>query len=261
MKKRLITAGIAVGMLSPLISCAQVQPEWKGVFSELEVSPHQIVSTNVISINADSLWHAGLFCYSPGGVKELNKQAIYLQKRIRQKEQLRIYYETRRFNQYAENVLVASYAKKYSTAITAGLTINYQSQKFSNDYLVKSSLLVEPSCLIQLSNSLNVYSRLSIATLKTTKRIDHLVLAMRYDYSKSIVFNVDAGLSQENSDCYVGISYFPSDDFKIQLRFDCLSAATVFQLAYTKKRMGYIVGSKYNHALGLSPFVGITTQL
>ena len=261
MKKRLITAGIAVGMLSPLISCAQVQPEWRGIFSELEVTPHQTLATNVISINADSLWHAGLFCYSPGGVKELNKQAVYLQKRIRPKEQLRTYYETRRFNQYAENTLVVGYAKKYSTTITAGLTMNYQSQKFSNDYWVKPSLLVEPSCLFQFSNSLNIYSRLSIATVKTTKRINHLVLAMRYDYSKSIVFNVDAGLSQVNSDCYVGISYFPSDNFKIQLRFDCLSAATVFQLAYTKKRMGYIVGSKYSHALGLSPFVRITTQL
>ncbi len=261
MKKRLITAGIAVGILSPLISCAQVQPDWKGIFSELEVSPHQIISTNAISMMPDSLWHAGVFCYSPGGVKELNKQAIYLQKRIRPKEQLRIYYETRRFNQYAENTLVVGYAKKYSNAITAGLTMNYQSQKFSNDYLVKSSLLVEPSCLVQFSNSLNVYSRLSIATLKTTKRIDHLVLAMRYDYSNSIVFNVDASLSQLNSDCYVGMSYFPSDDFKIQLTFDCLSAATAFQFAYTKKRLGYIVGSKYNYSLGLSPFIGITTQL
>lgn len=261
MKKQLITAGIAVGMLSPLISCAQVQPEWKGIFSELEMSPHQIVSTNVISMMPDSLWHAGLFCYSPGGVKELNKQAVYLQKRIRSKEQLRFYYETMRFNQYAENTLVVGYSKKYSNVITAGLTMNYQSQKFSNDYWVKSSLLVEPSCLVQLSNSLQVYSKLSIATLKTAKRIDHLVLAMRYDYRKSIVFNVDAGLSQANSDCYLGMSYFPSDDFKIQLRFDCLSAATAFQFAYTKKRMGYIVGSKYNHVLGLSPFVGITTQL
>ena len=261
MKKRLITAGIAVGILFPLISCAQVQPEWRGIFSELEVSPHQMVSTNVISMMPDSFWHAGLFCYSPGGIKELNKQAVYLQKRIRTKEQLRFYYETRRFYQYAENTLVVGYSKKYSTAITAGLTMNYQSQKFSNDYLVKSSLLVEPSCLVQLSNSLQVYSKLSIATMKTTKRIDHLVIAMRYDYSKSIVFNVDAGLSQVNSDCYVGISYFPSDDFKIQLRFDCLSAATAFQFAYTKKRLGFILGSKYNHALGLSPFIGITTQL
>jgi hypothetical protein len=100
-----------------------------------------------------------------------------------------------------------------------------------------------------------------LATYKTTKRIDHLVFALRYDYSKSIVFNVDASLSQVNSDCYVGISYFPSDDFKIQLRFDCLSAATAFQMAYTKKRMGFVIGSKYHLPLGLSPFVGITTTL
>jgi hypothetical protein len=261
MKTILITACVAVGMCFPFISCAQVQLEWRGVFSELEVSPQQSLSTNVLSIMPDSLWHAGLICYSPGGISELNKQAIYFQKRIRPKEQLRFNYETRRFNQYAENVLVVGYAKKYSNAITAGLTMNYQSQKFSDDYLVKSSLLVEPSCLIQISNSLNVYSRLSIATLKTDKRIDNLVLAMRYDYSKSIMFNVDATLSQANADCFIGISYFPSDDFKLQMRFDCLSAATIFQVAYSKKRIGYIVGSKYHMPLGLSPFVGITTTL
>jgi hypothetical protein len=261
MKTLLITAGIAVGMLSPLILCAQVQPEWRGIFSELEVSPHQSLSTNVISIMPDSLWHTGLFCYAPGGIKELSKQAVYLQKRFSEKEQIRCYYETRRFNQYAENTVLVGYAKKYSNLITAGLTMNYQSQKFSDDYLVKSSLLVQPSCLIQFSNSLNVYSRLSIATLKTAKRIDNLVLAMRYDYSKSIMFNVDASLSQVNADCYVGISYFPSDDFKMQLRFDCLSAATALQIAYAKKRMGFVVGSKYNYSLGLSPFVGITTTL
>jgi hypothetical protein len=261
MKTLLITAGIAVGMISPFISCAQVQSEWRGIFSELEVSPHQALSTNVISKMPDSLWHVGLFCYSPGGIKELSKQAVYLQKRFSEKEQIRCYYETRRFNEFAENTLTLGYAKKYSNVVTAGLTINFQSQKFSDDYLVNSSLLVEPSCLIQLSNSLNVYSRLSIATMKTAKRIDNMVIAMRYDYSKSIMFNVDASLSQVNSDCYVGISYFSSDDFKMQLRFDCLSAATALQIAYTKKRMGFIVGSKYNYSLGLSPFVGITTTL
>lgn len=261
MKTLLITAGIAVGILSSIISNAQVQPDWKGVFSELEVSPHQAISTNVISIRSDSLWHAGLFCYSPGGIKELNKQTIYLQKRIRPKEQLRCYYETRRFHEYAENSLVVGYAKKYSNLFSAGLTINFQSQKFSNDYLVKSKLLVQPSCLIQLNEKVSTFSCLSLATYKTTKRIDHLVFALRYDYSKSIALNVDACLSKVNADCFIGISYFTTDDFKMQLRFDCLSAATAFQIAYTKKRMGFVFGSKYNYLLGLSPFVGITTQL
>ena len=261
MKTLLITAGIAVGLISPFISCAQVQSEWRGIFSELEVSPHQTSSTNVISIMPDSLWHAGLFCYSPGGIKELSKQAVYLQKRFSDKEQIRCYYETRRFNEFAENTLTLGYAKNYSNVVTAGLTMNYQSQKFSDDYLVKSSLLVQPSCVIQLSSKLNTYASLSVATLKTTRRIDHLVFALRYDYSKSIMFNVDASLSQVNADCYIGISYFSSDDFKMQLRFDCLSAATALQIAYTKKRMGFVVGSKYNYSLGLSPFVGITTTI
>ena len=60
MKTLLITAGIAVGILSSIISNAQVQPDWKGVFSELEVSPHQAISTNVISILESSLLHFSL---------------------------------------------------------------------------------------------------------------------------------------------------------------------------------------------------------
>ena len=261
MKTILITACVAVGMYFPVISCAQVQQEWKGVFSELEVSPHQSLSTNVISIMPDSLWHAGLICYSPGGISELNKQAIYFQKRILPKEQLRFYYETRRFNQYAEHNLTIGYGKRYSNTINAGLAINYQSQKFSNDYLVKSSLLVQPSCLIQFNSKLNAYARLSVATLKTVKRINDLVFALRYHYSDHVVMNIDAGLSQHNADCFIGITYLPIDDFKLQIRFDCLSTATAFQVAYTKKRIGYIVGSKYHLPLGLSPFIGITTTL
>jgi hypothetical protein len=261
MKTILITACVAVGMYFPVISCAQVQQEWKGVFSELEVSPHQSLSTNVLSIMPDSLWHAGLICYSPEGISELNKQAIYFQKRIRPKEQLRFNYETRRFNQYAENNLTICYGKKYSNTINAGLTINYQSQKFSNDYLVKSSLLVQPSFLIQFNSKLNAYARLSVATLKSSRRIDDLVIALRYDYSENIVMNIDAGLSQYHADCFIGITYLPAEDFKLQMRFDCLSTATAFQVAYTKKRIGYIVGSKYHLPLGLSPFIGITTTL
>jgi hypothetical protein len=73
--------------------------------------------------------------------------------------------------------------------------------------------------------------------------------------------NIDAGLSQYHADCFIGITYLPTDDFKLQMRFDCLSTATTFQIAYTKKRIGYIVGSKYHLPLGLSPFIGITTTL
>jgi hypothetical protein len=261
MKTILITACVAVGMYFPVISCAQVQQEWKGVFSELEVSPHQSLLTNVLTLPADSGWKAGLFCFSPGGIKELSKQTVYLQKRFHKTDQIRCYYESRRFNQYAENNLMIGYGKRYSNTISAGLTINYQSQKFSDDYLVKSSLSVQPSCVIQFSSKLNTYASLSVATLKTTSRIDQLVFALRYDYSKSIMFNVDASLSQANADCFIGITYLPTEDFKMQMRFDCLSAATAFQIAYTKKRIGYIVGSKYHLPLGLSPFIGITTTL
>jgi hypothetical protein len=261
MKTILITACVAVGMYFPVISCAQVQQEWKGVFSELEVSPHQSLLTNVLTFAADSGWKAGLFCFSPGGIKELSKQAVYLQKQLNKTDQFRCYYETRRFNQYAENNLTIGYGKKYSNTINAGLTINFQSQKFSNDYFVKSSLLVQPSCLIQLNTKLNAYARLSVATLKTSRRIDDLVIALRYHYSDHVVMNIDAGLSQYNADCFIGITYLPADDLKMQMRFDCLSTATAFQIAYTKKRIGYIVGSKYQLPLGLSPFIGITTTL
>jgi hypothetical protein len=248
-------------MFFPIISCAQVHQEWKGVFSELEVSPHQSLLTNVLTFAADSGWKAGLFCYSPGGIKELSKQAVYLQKRFHMTDQVRCYYETRRFNQYAENNLMIGYGKKYSNTINAGLTINFMSQKFSNDYIVKSSLLVQPSCLIQFNSKLNAYARLSVATLKTVRRIDDIVIAFRYHYSDHVVMNIDAGLSQHSADCFIGITYLPIDDFKLQIRFDCLSTATAFQIAYTKKRIGYIVGSKYHLPLGLSPFIGITTTL
>ena len=248
-------------MYFPVISCAQVQQEWKGVFSELEVSPHQSLLTNVLTFSADSGWKAGLFCYSPGGIKELSKQAVYMQKRFPKTDQIRCYYESRRFNQYAEHNLTIGYGKRYSNTINAGLAINYQSQKFSNDYLVKSSLLVQPSCLIQFNSKLNAYARLSVATLKTVKRINDLVFALRYHYSDHVVMNIDAGLSQHNADCFIGITYLPTEDFKLQMRFDCLSAATAFQIAYAKKRIGYIVGSKYHLPLGLSPFIGITTTL
>jgi len=261
MKTIIIAACVAVGMYFPFISCAQVQQEWKGVFSELEVSPHESLLTNVLTFAADSGWKAGLFCYSPGGIKELSKQAVYLQKRFRKTDQIRCYYESRSFNQYAENNLTFGYGKKYSNTINAGLTINFQSQKFSNDYLVKSSLLVQSSFLIQLNSKLNAYARLSVATLKTPRRINDLVIALRYHYSDHIVMNIDAGLSQYNADCFIGITYLPTDDLKMQMRFDCLSAATAFQIAYSKKRIGYIVGSKYHLPLGLSPFIGITTTL
>jgi hypothetical protein len=261
MKTIIITVCVAVGMFFPFISCAQVQQEWKGVFSELEVSPHQSLLTNILTLAADSGWKAGLFCYSPGGIKELSKQAVYMQKRFPKTDQIRCYYETRRFNQYAENNLSIGYGKKYSNTINAGLTINFISQKFSNDYLVKSSLLVQPSCLIQFNSKLNAYARLSVATLKTAKRINDLVFALRYDYSDLVVMNIDVGLSQYHADCFIGITYLPTDDFKMQIRFDCLSTATAFQIAYSKKRIGYIVGSKYHLPLGLSPFIGITTTL
>lgn len=261
MKTILITACVAVGMYFPVISCAQVQQEWKGVFSELEVSPHQSLLTNVLTFAADSGWKAGVFCFSPGGIKELSKQTIYLQKRFRKTDQIRCYYETRRFNQYAENNLTFGYGKKYSNTIIAGLTINFLSQKFSNDYLVKSSLLVQPSCIVQFDSKLNAYAQLSVATLKNTRRIDDLVIALRYDFSDHVVMNIDAGLSQYHADCFIGITYLPTEDFKLQMHFDCLSAATAFQVAYTKKRIGYIVGSKYHLPLGLSPFIGITTTL
>jgi len=65
MKTILITACVAVGMYFPVISCAQVQQEWKGVFSELEVSSHQSLLTNVLTFAADSGWKAGVFCFSP----------------------------------------------------------------------------------------------------------------------------------------------------------------------------------------------------
>ncbi|MFN5346844.1 MAG: hypothetical protein ACK5B3_06425 [Bacteroidota bacterium] len=261
MKKNLIAACVAVGMCLPFISCAQVQQEWKGVFSELEVSPHQSLLTNVLTSAADSGWKAGLFCFSPGGIKELSNQAVYMQNRFRNTDKIRCYYETRRFNQYAENNLMIGYGKKYSNTINAGLTINFQSQKFSNDYLVKSSLLVQPSCIVQFNPKLNAYARLSVATLKSSRRIDGLVIALRYHYSDHVVMNIDAGLSQYHADCFIGITYLPTDDLKLQMRFDCLSAATAFQIAYTKKRIGYIVGSKYHLPLGLSPFIGITTTL
>lgn len=261
MKTIIITACVAVGNLFPIITYAQVQKEWKGLFSELELSPHESLSSNVVVIASDSGWKAGLFCYSPSGVQELNKQAVYVQKRISKSDQIRCFYEARRFNQYAENVLMIGFGKKYSSTINLGLTVNYQSQKFSNDYLVKSSLLVQPSCLIQLTEKLNAYTGLSLTTLKTPKRIDHLVIALRYDFSKYIAMNIDAGLTQQHADCFIGISYFPSDDFKLQLRIDCLSSATAFQIAYAKKRMSYFIGSKYNLPVGLSPFIGITTQL
>ena len=261
MKKILITACVAVGMYFPVISCAQVQQECKGIFSELEVSPHQSLLTNVLTLPVDSGWKAGLFCYSPGGIQELSKQAVYMQKRFRKIDQIRCYYETRRFNQYAENNFSIGYGKKYSNTINAGLTISFISEKYSNDYLVKSSLLVQPSCLIQLNSKLRAYARLSVATLKSSRRIDDLVIALRYHYSNHVVMNIDAGLSQHNANCFIGITYLPTDDFKLQMRFDCLSAATAFQIAYTKKRIGYIVGSKYHLPLGLSPFIGITTTL
>lgn len=252
---------MAVGNLFPLITCAQVQQEWKGVFSDVDLPSSQNNSTNVVSLPNDSLWHAGLYYYSPGIVKELNKHFFFIQRRNKHDEQIRLQYEGRSFNQYAEHLLVAGFGKKYSDGVVVGMNVKYQSQKYSNDYYVKSSLLIEPECLLQLTTSFVAYSRISLPVINSKNRISEINLAIRYNASAHVYFTADASIiSNANSSCFIGMSYLPSEKLKFQASFDLLNTNAVWQVQMDKNKMGIHMGSRYKSLLGFSPFIGLTTQ-
>ncbi|MFM7016132.1 MAG: hypothetical protein ACKOX3_07385 [Bacteroidota bacterium] len=258
--KQSIIATIVVGILLPTISFAQADQEWNGIFSELETTNSQVLPQNVVVLLPDSLWHAGLYCYSPGAIKLLTRNYFFLQKKLASQLQFRLQYDGRRFNQFANHELAISVGKKYAANAAYGVLLKYESLKYSNDYQVQSTISVSPEGSAQLSKSVSVYSRISLSVINTTNRIKEYDLTLRYAYNKQIYFNSDFSMSPTNAQCYIGITYAPVVDFSLQIRFDTFNKNAVWQVGLLKNRLSFHLGTKYTKGLGLSPFVGLTSS-
>lgn len=259
MKQMLITAMAAAMVLYHQNANAQIQHEWQGILSNVENLNSG--SSNVTEPLNDSLWEAGLLSYAPGVINAINKQLFFAQKKLSGNSNIRLQYQGRRFNQYAENDFSISLARVYSDKVVAGLTCAYNSEKFSNDYKTISNWLVIPQCRIIVSNKAVLFSSIKINLLNSKNRIDELQFSSKIDCSDQLSLFSDVCLRANYSTCYVGLAYQPTERLGGRISFDLLNNATAGSFTIQYNRCAFLSGAKYNRYLGFSPFVGIITHL
>ena len=237
MKQKIITT-IVVVVLFPLLSKAQTQLEWTGATSNLEVHSKNYFITNVTEQPLDSLWYVGMVSTAPSSIKELSLYNCYLQKRINSDFHFRVQYEGRGFNQYKWNGLKFSLGKKYSDQLLVGVSVDYNSEKFSNDYLIKQYCFIEPEGAYQINNQFRIYSRISLSVTDRKDRLNQISLAAIFNLSKQLSFSVNSIVDKLNARCDIGITYLPCDNLKLNAQLDIIQKSTIWKVELSKKQMG-----------------------